>query len=629
MPLGLQKGEEDSDRIVLCEVDAGSGGEASELAHLLFKLSQISKQLEHHDCSLHQHITEKILKTKADIIEMFVNGTPTSNFIAKVVHRIRSIQRDVERLENRHSSRESSRENSAHDVLSYVVHKINNDNYRLKINKRDTAKSQNPTPLKTQLWTRNDKTKRTMTLSSTSFKTKPQRKNKHKMVKSISKTSFKTESQRKHKHKQSKPKESEPARENQTVKEDPVAEPKVIVPISDGSTNKTPPAGQSCKCCYLEKFQKDQAEMKRTMILQPNVKQEKNSFREPISSRRKETAGVCTIVPSRTSVSSRNKAWGRLDPRCSYKVLKRCPAVCCPVHNKHKELKNGTSCSHQQKKDTLYSSAKAFAKSVAGRGAAFISPMHPRKKCIPVNVENETILLPPPPSNRQSPKRIACKDLPSEKPVCKTTVPKLQNVDKATSYEKFYINPLGLPDKRFRPVENKLINEEWRYFGDDYPLKLDKIEHFKGEGVEYTIRRPVEAKMKIDNETQTDGPAFPVEYKVANMNIVYSKTHLKYIVPGWKESSAETVSTPKILCKKELEDGLAVTTYKMDPDGTVYFTLAYSTDATNEDELNVQHSENHLRKLKSVKDVWIQSARHLYKSLKTAYSATSSRDSSH
>lgn len=77
------------------------------------------------------------------------------------------------------------------------------------------------------------------------------------------------------------------------------------------------------------------------------------------------------------------------------------------------------------------------------------------------------------------------------------------------------------------------------------------------------------------------------------MNVLYSKTHARYIIPNWMPVEYNIDETPKVLSKQDLDDGLALTSYKADRDGTIHFTLTFSSTELN----NISSSDDVATKL--------------------------------
>lgn len=198
--------------------------------------------------------------------------------------------------------------------------------------------------------------------------------------------------------------------------------------------------------------------------------------------------------------------------------------------------------------------------------------------------------------------------------VDKCTQSACSKVNKCTSYDNFVLHPqfswsmpmIGQAFRRSIP----LAQEKWRYF-DKRGKFIRPSKPSADTGT--TTKRPKHT-LVMDRSVQTNDMLFTKNmHQVMYLNVVYTKTHLRYIIPNSMEVPI-LPQTPEVIERRAIDNGYAVTTYKADPDGVIHFTLAYSDgDECKADGRDLPEGAN--RRLCQLKNLWISSARKFFSQL--------------
>ncbi|XP_014282831.1 uncharacterized protein [Halyomorpha halys] len=178
-------------------------------------------------------------------------------------------------------------------------------------------------------------------------------------------------------------------------------------------------------------------------------------------------------------------------------------------------------------------------------------------------------------------------------------------VNQCTSYDNFVLHPQfswSMP----------MIGQAFRR-----SIPLDKCGKFlrpskPSTDIGTTTKKPKHL-LVMDRSVQTNDMLFTNSmHQVMYLNVVYTKTHLRYIIPNSMEIPV-LPQTPKVIERRAIDKGYAVTTYKADPDGVIHFTLAYSDGGGcgTEGSGTALPSEDN-RRLCQLKNLWISSARKFF-----------------
>ncbi|KAK9501704.1 hypothetical protein O3M35_012380 [Rhynocoris fuscipes] len=192
-----------------------------------------------------------------------------------------------------------------------------------------------------------------------------------------------------------------------------------------------------------------------------------------------------------------------------------------------------------------------------------------------------------------------------------------KNFTPATSNESFKSLPTSNQDNvKYKKVnESKLNPDNWVELDGNITTRkvpVNKVD--KNSSPRKLVKTNV-----TEGNAQTDQVVTNEEFdhQIISMNVLYSKTHVKYIIPEWMDVDID--QSPKVLCKKDLDDGVALTSYKADQDGTIHFTLAYSSEdlcyMLNPDAANAKL----ISKLQEIRSIWAESARILYETLRKEF----------